>query len=105
MKLYKFIFIILILLLLPAYAYSSNIGLMHISLIQGDVQIKTDETLDWVAASINMPLKEGDLIVHLSSLWSSDPRNILYGVNLLHRNPLIFLTDIFQDLLLYNFLQ
>jgi hypothetical protein len=60
MKAYKSIFIILFLLLLPAYSYGSTIGLMHINLMQGDVQIKTDDTLDWVAAAINMPLKEGD---------------------------------------------
>jgi hypothetical protein len=60
MKAYKFLFIIVILSLLPAYSYGSTIGLMHINLMQGDVQIKTDDTLDWVAAAINMPLKEGD---------------------------------------------
>ncbi len=60
MKTYKYIIITLILLLLPAYSYTSNLGQIYISLIQGDVQIKTDETLDWVAASINMPLREGD---------------------------------------------
>ena len=62
MKTYKSIIIILILLLLPTYSYASNLGQMYISLIQGDVQIKTDDTLDWVVASINMPLKEGDML-------------------------------------------
>jgi hypothetical protein len=62
MKTYKYIFIISILFLLPAYSHASDLGYIHISLIQGDVQIKTDETLDWVAASINMPIKEGDRI-------------------------------------------
>jgi hypothetical protein len=60
MKTYKYIVILLILILLPASSYASNLGYMHISLMQGDVQIKTDDTLDWVAASINMPLKEND---------------------------------------------
>jgi len=60
MNIYKYIIILLILILLPASSYASNLGYMHISLIQGDVQIKTDDTLDWVAASINMPLKEND---------------------------------------------
>jgi len=60
MKTCKYILIISILLLLPAYSYASDLGYMHISLIRGDVQIKTDDTLDWVAASVNMPLREGD---------------------------------------------
>jgi hypothetical protein len=52
----------LIVLLIPAYSYSSTIGNVHISLIQGDVQINTEDTQDWVAAYINMPLREGDRI-------------------------------------------
>lgn len=60
MNIYKYITIVLMLIFLPASSYASNLGYMHISLIQGDVQIKTDDTLDWVAASINMPLKEND---------------------------------------------
>ncbi len=60
MKIYKLIIIALILFLLPTYAYSSNLGSLRISLIQGDVQVKTEDTSEWVPASINMPLKEGD---------------------------------------------
>jgi len=62
MKIHKYILIISVLLLLPSYSYASDLGYMHISLIQGDVQIKTVDTLDWAAASINMPLREGDRI-------------------------------------------
>jgi hypothetical protein len=60
MKIYKLIFIALILFLLPVYAYSSNPGSLRISLIQGDVQVKTEDTSEWVPASINMPLRDGD---------------------------------------------
>lgn len=64
MKIHKFIYIVYIALifsLIPAsYGYASKLDQMHISLIRGDVQIKTDDTADWVAASINMPLREGD---------------------------------------------
>jgi len=60
MKIYKLIIIALILFLLPAYAYSSNLGSLRISLIQGDVQVKTEDTSEWVPASINMPLRDGD---------------------------------------------
>jgi len=60
MKRYIYIIIISIFLLLPAYSHASGLGYMHINLIQGDVQMKTDDTLDWVAASINTPLRQGD---------------------------------------------
>jgi len=65
MKFCKFMFIVLILSLLPVYAYSSTpppLGLLRISLTEGDVQMKTEDTSDWVPAAINTPLKEGDQI-------------------------------------------
>lgn len=54
--------IIISLFLLPTFAYSSTLGSSRISLIQGDIQIRTEETGEWVPASINMPLSEGDRI-------------------------------------------
>ncbi len=62
MKNFKFIFLISILLLFPAYSYPAALGFLRISLIDGDVQIKTEDTEEWVPASINMPLKDGDRI-------------------------------------------
>jgi hypothetical protein len=62
MKIHKLIIIALVLFLLPAYAYSSNLSSLHISLIQGDVQVKTEDAPEWVLASINMPLREGDRV-------------------------------------------
>ncbi|MEW6001217.1 MAG: DUF6600 domain-containing protein [Nitrospirota bacterium] len=59
----KVILYLTILLLLPAYSYSAILDALHVSLIDGDVQIKTEDTSDWVPASINMPLMSGD------SLW------------------------------------
>ncbi|MEW6003494.1 MAG: FecR family protein, partial [Nitrospirota bacterium] len=53
---------IVILFLAPSYSYSSNLGAMRISLIEGDVQISTVDTSEWVAAAVNMPLREGDKI-------------------------------------------
>ncbi len=58
----KFWIIVLFILFLPVPSFSSNLDLLRISLIEGDVQIRTEETQDWVQASINMPLKEGDRI-------------------------------------------
>ncbi|OGP53922.1 MAG: hypothetical protein A2162_03860, partial [Deltaproteobacteria bacterium RBG_13_52_11b] len=50
------------LFLLPAYSYPSELGDLRISLIDGDVQIKTIDTGDWVPASINEPLMDGDIL-------------------------------------------
>ncbi len=50
------------LICLPALSYPSVLGHVHISLIEGDVQVHTEDTGDWVPASINMPLKDGDRI-------------------------------------------
>jgi len=62
MKTLKLIVLISILFLIPAYSYGSPLGSLRISLIDGDVQIRTEDTGDWVPASINMPLRDGDQI-------------------------------------------
>src|SRR4030066_2470698 len=62
MKILKAVMIVIVLLLAPAYALSANLGYMRISLIEGDVQIKTPDTEDWGFASINTPLAEGDQV-------------------------------------------
>ena len=67
----------LILFLLPAYTFSqpsssqstapsSTLGNLRLSLLDGDVQIKTVDTGDWAPASINEPLQEGD------ELWAPE---------------------------------
>ncbi len=54
---------LLSLILLPAVcASASDLGGMRFSFIRGDVQVMTEDTGDWVPASINMPLREGDRI-------------------------------------------
>jgi hypothetical protein len=62
MKILKAVMIAVILLLVPAYAFSSNYGYMRISLVEGDVQIKTPDADDWGYASINTPVAEGDQV-------------------------------------------
>jgi len=62
MKRLMMAFLISLILLPPVYASASDLGGMRFSLIRGDVQVRTEETEDWVPASINMPLKEGDRI-------------------------------------------
>ena len=62
MKTFKTVIIAAMLLFVPAYAFSSNLGYMRISLIKGDVQIKTPDAGEWGLASINGPLGEGDQV-------------------------------------------
>jgi hypothetical protein len=62
MKILKSVMLVVVLLLVPAYALSANYGYMRISLIEGDVQIKTPDAEDWGFASVNTPLAEGDQV-------------------------------------------
>jgi hypothetical protein len=62
MKYFRFIVLLSILILFPVYSHPATLGFLRISLIDGDVQIKTEDTEDWVPASINMPLRDGDRI-------------------------------------------
>src|SRR4030042_2289651 len=61
MKKIKWIAFFSILLLFPISSYAA-LDIMRVSLIEGEVQIYTEETGEWVPASINMPIKEGDRI-------------------------------------------
>jgi len=72
-KTFKIILILLMFSMLPARSYSSTLGYLHISLIDGDVQINTEDTHEWVAASINMPLRDRDRI------WVPEGLNSSYG--------------------------
>jgi len=62
MKLIKLFPLLFILVLIPAVSLSSSLEWLHISLIEGDVQIRTEDTEEWVPVSISMPLREGDQI-------------------------------------------
>ena len=62
MKILRAVVFAILLFLVPAYAFSADLGWMRISLIEGDVQIKTPEAEDWGFASINGPLHEGDQV-------------------------------------------
>lgn len=62
MKLVKFLTLLFILFFIPAYSFPSSLEFMQISLMDGDVQIRTEDTEEWVPASINMPLRDGDRI-------------------------------------------
>ena len=62
MKILKYVVLAFMLLYFPSYSSGSTPGSLHISLIEGDVQVRTEDTGEWVPASINMPLFDGDRI-------------------------------------------
>lgn len=62
MKTLRWIAIAASFIFLPALSYPAPFGYLRISLIEGDVQILTEDTGDWVPASLNMPLNDGDRI-------------------------------------------
>ena len=66
MKALRSILVLFIFFILSGYAHSSTLGDLRLSYIEGDVQIRTEDTYDWVPVSINMPLREGD------RLWVPD---------------------------------
>ena len=59
-KVFGWIFITGALLLFPPYAEADSLGEMRVNLVHGDVQVKIADTGEWVPASVNMPLVEGD---------------------------------------------
>jgi hypothetical protein len=67
--------LVIVLLLVPVYAISANFGYMRISLIEGDVQIKTPDIDDWGYATVNTPLAEGDQI------WTPDGGRVELQLN------------------------
>jgi hypothetical protein len=48
------------LLLFPQVSDAQSLGALRVSLLQGDVQVKIAEVEEWVPASVNMSLVEGD---------------------------------------------
>ena len=47
-------------LMFPLSSGAELLGAMRVNLVQGDVQVKIADTGEWVPASVNMPLVEGD---------------------------------------------
>ena len=62
MKTLRWMVLMAVFIFLPTLSYPATLGSLRVSLIEGDVQINTEDTGDWVPASINMPLKDGDRI-------------------------------------------
>jgi hypothetical protein len=59
-KVFGWMFIAGALLLFPPYAEADSLGEMRVNLAHGDVQVKIADTGEWVPASVNMPIVEGD---------------------------------------------
>lgn len=66
MKVLRFTLGLFIFFILSGHAHSSTLGDLRLSYIEGDVQVRTEDTYDWVPVFINMPLREGD------QLWLPD---------------------------------
>jgi len=62
MKSLKIILTLLVVLLMPLDLFASMQGFARLSLIKGEVQIRIDESDDWVPAAVNTPLYEGDSV-------------------------------------------
>lgn len=65
MKIKPFIVSVLF-LLSPGLLHADGLGSIHISHLEGDVQVASEDSGEWVPASVNMPLREGD------RLWVPD---------------------------------
>lgn len=62
MRLLNKYLLLVFILLYPALAHSNDLGLIRLSLIDGDVQVMIKDATDWTPAAINLPLYEGDRI-------------------------------------------
>ncbi|HSE15174.1 MAG TPA: FecR family protein, partial [Candidatus Deferrimicrobium sp.] len=60
MKVFGWMSLAVAMLLSPLHSEATPLGGMRVNLIQGDVQVKIADTGEWVPASVNMPLVEGD---------------------------------------------
>ena len=60
MKFFRNVTLMLSLTLFPALVFADDLGRARMGLIQGDVQINSEETGEWFPASVNTPLREGD---------------------------------------------
>ncbi len=62
MKILKCAVLVFVLFSFPALSSGQTLGSLRISLIEGDVQVRAEDAGEWVPASINMPLMDGDRI-------------------------------------------
>ncbi len=58
--------VVIMLIMAPAYVMAEGLGNARLSLVEGDVQIRSEDSPDWFPVSVNMPLRDGD------SIWVPD---------------------------------
>ena len=75
MKTARFFFLVMAVFLLPVSAHAAPLGSARISYLDGDVQMRTTETGDWVPAAVNTPLDEGD------ELWVPEGGRMEFQLN------------------------
>jgi hypothetical protein len=75
MKTVRVVLLVLAVLVLPVYAPAAPLGSVRISYLEGDVQMRTIETGDWVPAAVNTPLDEGD------ELWVPEGGRMEFQLN------------------------
>ena len=56
------IVVMALLLAVPGASWAAELGLVRLSLVTGDVQVRPEDDDEWVPAAANMPLAEGDRI-------------------------------------------
>jgi hypothetical protein len=71
----KVILLVMAVLLLPTYVHALALGSVRISFLEGDVQMRTTESGDWVPAAVNTPLDEGD------ELWVPEGGRLEFQLN------------------------
>ena len=49
-------------MLFPSLGHASQPGDVYLRFLEGDVQVKTEDSVEWLPASINTPLMDGDQI-------------------------------------------
>jgi hypothetical protein len=62
MKSYAVALCVVCAMLFPSPGHTSQPGDMYLRFLEGDVQVRTEDTTEWLPASINMPLFDGDQI-------------------------------------------
>jgi hypothetical protein len=62
MKSYVVLLCMVCALLFPTIGHTFQPGDIYLRFLEGDVQVKTEDTAEWLPASINMPLIDGDQI-------------------------------------------
>ena len=62
MRYLKILTLTMAVILLPVLSWASVNGFARISMLEGDVQVRSEDSSEWFPASVNTPLQEGDSI-------------------------------------------